>query len=79
MQQRVYVPLDMGGYKDVVHILQEIDLDDIEKIVSQPYHSDGPGRPPRSPIDSALSASSRAGPSTDADSRRDSPKWVAAW
>ena len=42
MQQRVYVPLEMGGYKGVVHILQEINLDDIEKIVSQPYHSVGP-------------------------------------
>ena len=40
----------MDERRDVVHILQEIDLDDIEETVSQPYHREGAGRPPRSPI-----------------------------
>jgi hypothetical protein len=41
----------MEKHEDVVSILSMLDLDDIEKTVSQPYHDAGPGRPPRSPLD----------------------------
>jgi transposase len=40
----------MEKHEDVVSILSKIDLHDVEEIVSQPYHWDGPGRPPRSPL-----------------------------
>ena len=35
---------------DVALILSELDLHDIEKIVWEPYHEEGPGRPPRNPM-----------------------------
>jgi len=31
-------------------ILSRLDLDDIEEVVWEPYHKDGPGRPPRNPL-----------------------------
>jgi len=31
-------------------ILSKLDLDDIEEVVWEPYHKDGPGRPPRNPV-----------------------------
>jgi len=31
-------------------ILSRLDLDDIEEAVWEPYHKDGPGRPPRNPL-----------------------------
>ena len=31
-------------------ILSKLKLDDIEKVVNEAYHKDGPGRPPRKPI-----------------------------
>ena len=31
-------------------VLSRLDLDEIEEIVWEPYHRDGPGRPPRSPL-----------------------------
>jgi len=40
----------MEKHKDVVSILSTLNLDDIEKTISQPYHQIGPGRPPRSPL-----------------------------
>ena len=36
---------------DVALILSELDLEDIEEVVWEPYHREGPGRPPRSPVD----------------------------
>lgn len=35
---------------DLALILSELDLHDIEKIVREPYHGEGPGRPPRNPM-----------------------------
>jgi transposase len=40
----------MEKHEDVASILSKLDLHDIEEIVSQPYHQEGPGRPPRSPL-----------------------------
>jgi len=37
----------MEKHEDVVSILSMLDLGDIEKTISQPYHETGPGRPPR--------------------------------
>jgi len=31
-------------------VLSRLDLDDIEEVVWEPYHKDGPGRPPRNPL-----------------------------
>jgi len=31
-------------------ILSRLDLDEIEEVVWEPYHNDGPGRPPRNPL-----------------------------
>ena len=39
----------MEKHEDVASILSQLNLDDIEQIISQPYHKTGPGRPPRSP------------------------------
>jgi hypothetical protein len=36
--------------EDVTTILTKLDLNNIEKTISQPYHTTGPGRPPRSPL-----------------------------
>jgi len=35
---------------DVALILSNLDLDDIEEAVWEPYHREGPGRPPRNPL-----------------------------
>ena len=35
---------------DVALILSELDVEDIEEVVWEPYHREGPGRPPRSPV-----------------------------
>ena len=40
----------MDEHEDVVSILSKLNLDNIEKTISQPYHECGPGRPPRSPL-----------------------------
>ena len=40
----------MEKHEDVTTILTKLDLDNIEKTISQPYHEAGPGRPPRSPL-----------------------------
>jgi len=40
----------MEKHEDVTSILSKLDLDNIEKTISQPYHDTGPGRPPRSPL-----------------------------
>jgi len=40
--------MDKGG--DIVSILSQLDLHDVEDIISQPYHRTGPGRTPRSPL-----------------------------
>jgi transposase len=40
----------MEKHEDVVSILSMLELDDIEKKISQPYHESRPGRPPRSPL-----------------------------
>lgn len=40
----------MEKHEDVVSILSKLNLDDIEKTISQPYHNAGLGRPPRSPM-----------------------------
>lgn len=40
----------MEKHEDVASILSKLDLHDIEKTISQPYHEVGPGRPPRSPL-----------------------------
>jgi len=39
----------MEKHEDVTSILSMINLDNIEKTISQPYHETGPGRPPRKP------------------------------
>jgi len=31
-------------------LLCTLNLDDVEKVVSEAYHQDGPGRPPRKPV-----------------------------
>jgi transposase len=31
-------------------VLSRLDLDDIEEVAWEPYHKDGPGRPPRNPL-----------------------------
>jgi hypothetical protein len=31
-------------------LLCTLNLDDVEKAVSEAYHQDGPGRPPRKPV-----------------------------
>jgi len=40
----------MEKREDVASILSKLDLHDVERTMSQPYHATGPGRPPRSPI-----------------------------
>src|SRR4030042_5244862 len=40
----------MEKREDVASILSKLDLRDIEETLSQPYHTTGPGRPPRSPL-----------------------------
>jgi hypothetical protein len=35
---------------DVATILSKLDPHDIERIVWEPYHEEGPGRPPRNPL-----------------------------
>ena len=40
----------MENTKDVASILSKLDLNDIEKTISEPYHQSGPGRPPRKPL-----------------------------
>jgi len=40
----------MEKREDVASILSQLDLHDIEETLSQPYHTAGPGRPPRSPF-----------------------------
>ena len=40
----------MEKHEDVTSILSMINLDNIEKTISQPYHETGPGRPPRKPL-----------------------------
>jgi hypothetical protein len=40
----------MEKHEDVASILSKLDLHDIEEIITQPYHREGPGRPPRSPL-----------------------------
>src|SRR4030067_847418 len=40
----------MEKREDVASILSKLDLHDIEETISQPYHTAGPGRPPRSPL-----------------------------
>ena len=35
---------------DVALILSNLDLDDVEEAVWEPYHREGPGRPPRNPL-----------------------------
>ena len=40
----------MEKREDVASILSKLDLHDIEETISQPIHTAGPGRPPRSPL-----------------------------
>ena len=40
----------MEKREDVASILSQLDLHDIEETLSPPYHTAGPGRPPRSPF-----------------------------
>ena len=40
----------MEKREDVASILSQLDLHDIEETISEPYHTAGPGRPPRSPL-----------------------------
>ena len=40
----------MEKREDVVSILSKLDMDDIEEKVWEPYHTSGPGRPPRNPL-----------------------------
>jgi len=40
----------MEKHEDVTSILSMINLDNIEKTITQPYHQTGAGRPPRSPL-----------------------------
>ena len=37
-------------HEDVALILFRLDLHDVEKVVREPYHGEGPGRPPRKPM-----------------------------
>ena len=37
----------MEKHEDVTSILIKLDLDNIEKTISQPYHDTGPERPPK--------------------------------
>jgi transposase len=40
----------MECHEDVISILSKLNLDDIEKTISQPYIKTGAGRPPRNPL-----------------------------
>jgi len=40
----------MEKHEDVTSILSKLDLNNLEKTISQPYHETGPGRPPRKPL-----------------------------
>ena len=40
----------MEKHEDIASILSKLDLRDIEQTISQPYHQEGPGRPPRRPL-----------------------------
>jgi transposase len=40
----------MEKREDVASILNKLDLSDVEKTISEPYHTAGPGRPPRIPL-----------------------------
>jgi IS5 family transposase len=40
----------MEKREDVASILSKLDLHDIEETLSEPYHTTGPGRPPRNPL-----------------------------
>lgn len=40
----------MENHEDVASILSMLNLQDIEQTISQPYHQEGPGRPPRRPL-----------------------------
>jgi len=40
----------MEKREDDASILSKLDLHDIEETISQPYHTAGPGRPPRNPL-----------------------------
>ena len=40
--------MEVGGC--LGDVLSGLGLDDIEEIVWEPYHKDGPGRPPRNPL-----------------------------
>ena len=40
----------MEKREDDASILSQLDLHDIEETLSPPYHTAGPGRPPRSPL-----------------------------
>ena len=46
----MHILLDMERREGSISILYKLDLDDIEEAVWEPYHKDGPGRPPRSPM-----------------------------
>ncbi len=41
----------MERHEDAVFALSKLNLDDIEKTIQEAYHQEGPGRPPRSPLD----------------------------
>jgi len=40
----------MERHEDVAYILSKLNLDDKEDVVWEPYHMNGPGRPPRNPM-----------------------------
>jgi transposase len=40
----------MEKHEDVASILSKLNLHDIEQTISQSYHQEGPGRPPRKPL-----------------------------
>jgi len=40
----------MEKHEDVTSILSRLNIQDIEQTISQPYHQEGPGRPPRRPL-----------------------------
>lgn len=40
----------MEKHEDVTSILSKLNLQNIEQTISQPYHQEGPGRPPRRPL-----------------------------
>lgn len=40
----------MENHEDIASILSILNLQDIEQTISQPYHQEGPGRPPRRPL-----------------------------